>query len=202
MVSSLRPLQWGHLKSNHITFKTMSDENKYTLTRSEYAKKLDISVDTLKKRMRRGLHKEAYIFKDGRYFFCRDTEVRPNMVNSPVTDVPTKRVRNRGNHINGKYPNSAFQQHNEMKMLAKLKHKVDLETQELLPQAIQIAKQKKQQRIVKSLEPTKNYGGLVVNRSPMVDVKTDWKPLFETPKDEYEKYIENNDLKKNTKSYY
>lgn len=200
MISALRPLNWGHLKSNHITFKTMSDENKYTLTRSEYAKKLDISVDALKKRMRRGLHKEAYIFKDGRYFFRRDTEVRPNIENSLVTNVP--RRRNRGNHLNGKYPNSAFQQHNEIKMLAKLKHNVDQETQDLLPQAIQIAKQKKQQRIVKSLEPTKNYGGLVVNRSPMVDVKTDWKPLFETPKDEYETYIEKNELKKPFKTYY
>ena len=48
------------------------------------------------------------------------------------------------NEDNNNYPNEAFRLHNEMKMLAKLKHKVDPEVQDLLPEAVELAKQKKE----------------------------------------------------------
>ena len=45
-------------------------------------------------------------------------------------------------------------------MLAKLKHNIDDETQALLPEAVEIAKQKKQERLRAKIQdrPVKNYG--------------------------------------------
>lgn len=132
----------------------MSEKNTYTLTRNDFAKKLDISRDTLKKRMKRGHYKDLYIVKDGKYFFNGDEKVRPNIVNSPPHSAPhVPRHRNRGNHINSKNPrySNQLKQHNELKMLAKLKHNVDSEVQDLLPAAIEVAKQKKRERLQQAL---------------------------------------------------
>ena len=131
----------------------------YNLTRKQFADKLEITTDTLKKRMKRGHYKSSYIFENGKYLFNGQEAVRPIIVKSPGTNVPRK--RNRGNHFKGKYPNRAFQQKNELRMLAKLKHNVDPEVQDLLPEAVELAKQKKRERLQSALnEPvrTKNYG--------------------------------------------
>lgn len=208
MAEPKRPQWWGQTKGDAITFYVMSDKNKYTLTRSEFAKSEDITVDLLKKRMKRGHYKDQFVFHDGKYLFSRDKRERPYIVNSPGSSVPTKRKRNRGNHFNGKYPNYKMQQHNELKMLAKLKHNVDDETQDLLPEAIKIAKAQKVKRIQKASEPlsmTKDYGKMLTpyNSTPMVNFRTEWKPLVATPKDEYQRYLEDNDLiQDNKKTYY
>ena len=52
-----RPLNWGQ------TMTTL----KYKLTRKEFADRLGISTDTLKKQMKRGHHKGSYIKLDGKY---------------------------------------------------------------------------------------------------------------------------------------
>ena len=54
-----------------------------------------------------------------------------------------------------------------MKMLAKLKHRVDPEVQELLPEAVELAKQKKLERQQSTLNdtPMKNYGMGIFNES-------------------------------------
>jgi hypothetical protein len=128
--------------------------SKYKLTRSEFSQKLGIPTDTLKKRMRRGQYKDDYIFENGKYLFSGDARVGPKQVINKPMSLGTKRVRNRGNHFNSKNPNykPQFQRTNEIRMLAKLKHNVDEETQEVLPEAIAIAKQQKQERIRKALE--------------------------------------------------
>ncbi|WP_440928793.1 hypothetical protein, partial [Candidatus Pelagibacter sp.] len=135
----------------------MNEDNNYNLTRSDFAKKLDITTDTLKKRMRRGHYKDLYIVRDGRYFFNGDERARPNIGVSPVINIPSKK-RNRGNHLtstNPRYSNQ-LRQHNEMKMLAKLKHSVDPEVQDLIPEAVELAKQKKRERLQKALnQPVK-----------------------------------------------
>ena len=51
--------------------------------------------------------------------------------------------------------------HDALPILAKLKHNVDPEVQDLLPEAVELAKQKKRERLQTALnEPvrTKNYG--------------------------------------------
>jgi hypothetical protein len=186
----------------------MNNKN-YNLTRSEFANTLGISVDTLKKRMKRGHLQDQYILKDGKYLFTGDTKVGPKQEKIKPMSLGTKRIRNRGNHFNSKNPNykPQFQRTNEIRMLAKLKHNVSEDVQELLPEAIEIAKQKKREKLQERLNETipKNYGGFVnrYNSTPIVDFRTPWRTL-ETPlKDEYDKYLEDNDLNsKPTKSYY
>jgi hypothetical protein len=178
----------------------MGTEYKYILSRSEYAKTLGISTDTLKKQMKRGHHKSQYILKDGRYLFTANQEDRPFKDTSPTKNVPVKK-RNRGAHLTSTNPNynNSFRKHNELKMLARLQGTQDKETLEVLPRAIQIAKQEKQQKLLKRLIETapKNYGGMLnsYNRgAPLVDFSTPWKPLFRQEKNEYEKYLEDNNL--------
>ena len=130
----------------------------FNLTRKEFADKLGITTDNLKKKMKRGHYKNSYILENGKYLFNGQEAVRPNIATSLGTNVPRKRKR--GNHFKGKYPNLAFQQKNELRMLAKLKHNVDPEVQDLLPEAVELAKQKKRERLQQSLnEPvkTKHY---------------------------------------------
>ena len=144
------------------------NENRFQLSRKEFADKLGISTDNLKKKMKRGHYQSSYIKRDGKYYFAVQEAVRPNQGSSLGTNVPRK--RNRGNQFKGKYPNAAFQQKNEIRMLAKLKHNVDPEVQDLLPEAVELAKQKKLERLQKSLrEPAqgmlKNYGTQLINMS-------------------------------------
>ena len=193
-----RPIQWGQ------TMTTL----KYKLTRKEFADRLGISTDTLKKQMKRGHHKGSYIKLDGKYLFTSGQEDRPFQVQSPVSNVPIKK-RNRGNHLTSKNPkyNNAFKKHNELKMLARLQGTQDKETLEVLPRAIELAKKEKQQSIRRRLEETtpKNYGGMInrYNSTPLVDFSTSWTVLDPKPKDEYQKYLEDNDLTPGpTKSYY
>ena len=139
----------------------MTNKNPYNLTRSEFANKHQISVDNLKKRMKRGYYKDQYILENGKYLFSNQEGGGPNIVNSLGTNVPTK-ARNRGNHFDSKNPNykPQFKRTNEIRMLAKLKHNIDDETQALLPEAVEIAKQKKQERLRAKIQdrPVKNYG--------------------------------------------
>ena len=78
----------------------------------------------------------------------------------------------------------------------------------MMPQlAIELAKKEKQQSIRRRLEETtpKNYGGMInrYNSTPLVDFSTSWTVLDPKPKDEYQKYLEDNDLTPGpTKSYY
>ena len=160
-----RPFWWGQMKQGKVSLKSMANNNPYNLTRSEFANKHQISVDNLKKRMKRGHYKDQYIFENGKYFFSSQEAVRPIIDQSPGTNVPRK--RNRGNHFQGKYPNLAFKQKNELRMLAKLKHNVDSEVQDLLPEAVEIAKNKKREKLQSALhdEPKKHYGTPLINMS-------------------------------------
>lgn len=136
-----------------------TDEHLYTMTRSKFSKSIGKSRDAVKIGMRRGKYKDDYIFNGTKYLFKPREAMRVFQGVSPVTKI-VKRP-NRGNHFKGKYPNNSFRKHNELKMLAKLKGVTDPEVLENLPQAIEIAKQQKQNRIREQLNKTipKNYSG-------------------------------------------
>ena len=163
-----RPPKRGQMQREMLTLKLMADINKFKYSRSEFANQQGISVDNLKKKMKRGHYQDQYVKHNGKYLFSSQETVRPIIGKSPGTNVPRKRKR--GNHFKGDYPNSAFQQTNELRMLAKLKHNVDPEVQDLLPVAVQIAKQRKFERLQSSLrEPPKgmlkHYGTPLINMS-------------------------------------
>jgi hypothetical protein len=160
-------------------------DNIYKLSSREFAKSIGISLECLYSRIRRGQYQNLYISKNKLLWF---KEVRPIMVDQSITDnssvvtshlnpeprsfnnpkISVSRVRRRGIVAAGKqtkYPNLAFQQHNEIKMLARLKGKVSEEViNEIVPETIKLAQEKlyqeKQRRFHESVKPPKSYGGL------------------------------------------
>ena len=121
--------------------------NPFDLNRTEYAELLNISPNAVRMRMRHGKLEGQYEFRNGQYFFKAPEAVRENIGLTTGQKTTLKKIYRRGNHYKANYPNEAFRKHNEAKMLAKLKHNVDQEVQELLPEAIEIAKNKKRERI-------------------------------------------------------
>ena len=98
----------------------MQDE--FPFTALEYAKMLGISKECLRGRRRSGKLEGEYTVKDNCYFYNGASR----SISTPKN--PPQRVR-RGAHNTGprsslKYPNNAFRQHNEAKMMAKLKYNI------------------------------------------------------------------------------
>ena len=107
-------------------------DDDYKFTRSEYAQFLGISPNALRMKMRRGTHSFDYVIKDGKYLFKRPREnqgVRPPLDHVHSSNNPsrtsTKKNYNRGAHKEGKanYTNTAFEMHNEMKILNSINKK-------------------------------------------------------------------------------
>ena len=174
-------------------------EKDFRLTRSEFAKSLEISTDLLKKRMKRGHYSDYFIKRENQYYFKPYQEGRPFIVNSLGKKVPRK--RNRGNHLDSKNPRytTAMRNKNHSRMLARLKGETDKEVLDNLPEALELAKQQKQNRIHKEVINSipKNYGGMVTQsnrRGAVTTFRTSWTTLEPTPKDEYDRYLEENDL--------
>ena len=121
--------------------------NPFDLSRSEYAELLGISPNAVRMRMRHGKLEGEYEFRNGKYFFRAPLPLRGNMVDNHGQKTTLKKIYRRGNHFKANYPNEAFRKHNEVKMLAKLKYSVDQDVQDLMPEAIEIAKNKKRERL-------------------------------------------------------
>ena len=150
----------------------------YPLTQSEYAKVVGISKEGLRSRRRSGKLEGQYVLKDNQYFYARP---RPNQ--KKTTPKNHTKPRRRGVHLSGgqtKYTSRALQQHNEIKMLARLQRNIDKETLDLLPDAIERAKKAKEERITatrKSVnQPTRIYSQGVYNPKYAAPK---WKPLKE-----------------------
>jgi hypothetical protein len=153
----------------------------FKFTSKEFAKDLGITVECLYSRMRRGQYQGQYISKNNKLLFKRMRPFKPdqrpddNKLLAPSRLSPVKntisRIRRRGAHAAGlktKYPNYAFQQHNEIKMLARLKGKVSEEViNEITPATIKLAQEKlyqeKQRRFYESIKPVKIYGSGIYN---------------------------------------
>ena len=136
--------------------------NPFDLNQTEYAELLGISPNAVRMRRRRGQLEGQYIFTKGKYIFKAPERVRENQGfdHGYLTTLKKKKRIRRGNHHNANYPNEAFRKHNEIKMLAALKHRVDPEIQDLLPEAVELAKQKRIERHRSTIndQPIKNYG--------------------------------------------
>ncbi len=140
-------------------------DKEFYLTRGAYAKKLNKSKGAVIQAMRRGQLQTEYIVKNNQYYF-KDPETKRDIKGQYIdTKYTRKKTYNRGNHFNARYPNAKFKQHNELKMLAKLKGTTDTEILDLLPEALERARQEKFSQKQKQLIPesTKNYGGFISN---------------------------------------
>lgn len=142
----------------------------YPLTQLEYAKILGISKEALRSRRRLGKLDGQFVVKSNQYFYARP---RPKQVNNH-TKKPRLRNRRRGVHKTGQqtnYTSNALRQHNEMKMLAKIQYNADQETLDLLPEALNTARELKKQRLQEAQQPNrviskkeyKNYGRGIYN---------------------------------------
>ena len=163
-------------------------EKNFTLTSREFAESIGISLECLYSRIRRDQYKDLYISKNKLLLFKRMRPFKDDQItNDNSSKVPCRsntdprsisrpkisvaRVRRRGVHAAGlktKYPNYAFQQHNEIKMLARLKGKVSEEViNEITPATIKLAQEKlfqeKQRRFYESIKPIRNYGTGIYN---------------------------------------
>ena len=140
-------------------------DKEFYLTRGEYAKRLGKSKGSIIQSMRRGGLEDEYIFTNNQYFFRPPKAKRENKGQFTDTKYTPKKKYNRGNHFNAHYPNAKFKQHNELKMLAKLKGTTDTEILDLLPEALERARKEKFSQKQKQLIPesTKNYGGFITN---------------------------------------
>ena len=142
-----------------------SNLNPYDLNRTEYAELLGITPNAVRMRLRHGKLEGEYKFENGKYLFRGPEAVRANIGLTSGQKTTLKKIYRRGNHHKAHYPNEAFRKHNEMKMLAKLKYSVDGEVQALMPEAVEIAKQKKAERmrelqkdLMRGKSPLTNYG--------------------------------------------
>ena len=191
-------------------------EKEFKYKSGEYAKILGITKEALRSRRRRGELENEYVIKDG-ITLWRDpasshaykphgskTSGRNPRSPFPVTRSKVKRIGVHAAGIPTKYPNYAFQQHNELKMLAKLQRNVDSELQDLLPEAIEQAKkikQQRQQQLQKQLQqPVKHYGGMLYGiQHPLKINSSEWRTVLEEDRKIEE---ENKPPKKKDLEYY
>jgi len=138
-------------------------DKEYYLTRGEYAEKINKSKGSVIQSMRRGGLTNEYIIRDNCYYFRDPSKKRENKVSVYGPIYTPKKTYNRGNHLKANYPNHAFQQHNELKMLAALQRKVDPKKAAKIPRAIELIEQQDREQKQKSIlqKPTKNYGGMM-----------------------------------------
>ena len=187
----------------------MENKSEYNLTRAQYAEKLGIKRDTLKKQMKRGMHKESYVYLNGKYLFRAQEGVRPNQGYYPGTDVPIKRkrVRRRGNHLDSTYGNlrggvnHPFKAHNDAKALLRIKKSISDDEAELFLYEYNQWKEdkrlKEQRTLSNTLRKTQShtYGTPVYNcktKSAYSSISWSTKetPVFAEPKSEYDRYLE------------
>jgi hypothetical protein len=195
-------------------------EKEFKYKSGEYANMLGISKEALRSRRRRRELENEYIIQNGITLWrepASNHAEKPHGLKasgrdssacnrSSITHKSVVRVKRIGVHAAGiptKYPNQAFKQHNEIKMLAKLQRNVDSEIQELLPEAIEQAKRirdQRQQQLQKQLQqPVKYYGGMLYGiQNPLKRNSSEWKTILE----EDRKTEEKNRPKKKFPEYY
>jgi DNA-binding transcriptional MerR regulator len=198
---------------------TCGMEKEFKFKSGEIAKKLGISKEALRSRRRRGELENEYIVQNNITLWREPASNSSSnrAVNNQVQEgsahasskkplaarSKAKRIGVLAAGIPTKYPNQAFKQHNELKMLAKLQRNVDSEIQELLPEAIEQAKRirdQRQQQLQKQLQqPVKYYGGMLYGiQHPLKRNSSEWKTVLE----EDRKMEEKNRPKKKFPEYY
>ena len=152
-----------------------TDEHLYTLTRTEFAKEIGKSREAVKIGMRRGKYKDLYIFKDGKYFFKSRDRVGAKQDLSPLILYPAKRKIRRGGHEaavkKGRYPNTAFAEHNHMKKMIALRGKMTPQELAMVQTVERMVKEERQKQLrdeyyanKPTFAPSINYGQMLTAR--------------------------------------
>ena len=178
----------------------------------------------LYKHIRKSPHKYLYFEEDPREV------VRPNMVNGPVTPVNSSTPRSHRRHGvpfgEENYHKAPGGSGDKLKVLNQMRAKAALEDKiapgdlkyldgamaiKIKDNARQIVEQEQnrkrseilaEEQRIRENDPSR-YGGLIRgNRTRLVDVRTPWKNLFETPKTEYDVALEELGENSSEKKYY
>jgi len=147
--------------------KGLEEMEQFHLTRNEYAKRLGITPNAVRMRMRHGNLSGQFRFDGNKYLFKEPKRPRDYIVKDHSTLTTQKRKYNRGNHFKADYPNDAFKLHNEMKMLNKIKGKFKNEDHEREFNKINEAglenayKQSREKYNNIKIETVKDYGAML-----------------------------------------
>ena len=186
----------------------------YYISTPEYALMLGISTEALRSRRRRG-ELEGEYKSDGEKYWWKS--VRPNTVKELRNDRLKKfssvsrasRSRRRGTHIKGhetKYPNEAFKQTNEIRLLASLKNRLPKSViNEITPEAVKVAQDNLLKKRLKQHDerwrPRRNYGGLLYgSQLPQIyqhqdDMRSYWEQRREDRQSEDTSFFLNNNYR-------
>ena len=144
----------------------------YYLSTPEFALMLGISTEALRSRRRRG-ELEGQYKSDGKKYWWKSLrpitvkKIRNDRLKVSSSLSRISRKRRRGAHRNfqeTRYPNNAFEQHNEIKLLASLKETLPKGVvDEITPEAVKVAQdnllKKREKQHKETWRPAKNYGG-------------------------------------------
>ena len=158
---------------------------KYKFNAKEFAMMQGITASALRKRRLAGKLDGQYIKKGSDYFYCITERDGPNkqsftVKNSRRRHVPRSEVQYHKAH-NG----HQLQLANDVKQLCAINKRLsDAGIQEIVPDIIEVAKQRRIERTKKAVDESltkvqKNYGGFInCNTSGFKDIKPEWKTLF------------------------
>ena len=158
---------------------------KYKFNAKEYAMMQGITASALRKRRLAGKLDGQYIKKGSDYFYCitqTDGPIKQSFTvkNSRRRHVPRSEVQYHKAH-NG----HQLQLANDVKQLCAINKRLsDAGIQEIVPDIIEVAKQRRIERTRKVVQESrntvqKNYGGFInCNTSGFKDIKPEWKTLF------------------------
>ena len=147
--------------------KGLEELEQFHLTRGEYAKTVGKTPNAVRMMMRHGKLSGEFRFDGNKYLFKSPKRPRDIIVKDHSTLTTQKKKYNRGNHFKADYPNNAFQLHNEMKMLNKIKGKFKNEAHEAEFNRINEAglekayKQSRKRLDDMSLKEGKDYGSML-----------------------------------------
>ena len=120
----------------------------FYISTPEYALMLGCSTEALRSRRRRG-ELEGQYKSDGKKYWWKSVrpnqvkEIRNNRLKAASSLNRVSRSRRRGAHrkfLETRYPNHAFEQHNEIKLLASLKETLPKGViDEITPEAVKVA---------------------------------------------------------------
>ena len=164
--------------------KGQEELDQFTLTRGEYANKIEKSPNAVRMMMRHGKLSGEYRFDGSKYLFKSPTRPRVSYDNDHSNSIrlttPKAKKINRGNHFEADYPNDAFRLHNEMKkeqaninkIQGKFKSKEhEIEYNKLNEEALKAALAKTEKIQKNSFTPLKDYGGPVaMRRGPPIEI--------------------------------
>ena len=153
--------------------------DQFTLTRGEYANKIDKSPNAVRMMMRHGKLSGEYRFDGSKYLFKSPERPRESYDNDHLnsfkltTQTAQPKKVNRGNHFKADYPNDAFRLYNERKKEQALLNKIqskfknkehELEYNKLNNAALETALKNTEKDQSKQFTPLKNYGGPIAMR--------------------------------------